>query len=128
MSSSAPVILLVEDDALLRDSAAFALREAGYQAVCVASAHQAFSILSRVAPDLVLLDGGLPDRDGFDLGAWLKHAGIRFIFATGRSGADDIARGLALGAEDYLVKPFSLAELTFRVRLAVQRQIAVPGA
>ena len=72
-------------------------------------------------PDLVLLDIGLPDGDGFDMGGRLFAAHIPFILITARSAIRDRVHGLEIGADDYLVKPFGLDELTARVNAVLRR-------
>ncbi len=120
LSDMRATILLVEDDVVARDSAAFTLRRAGYLVFTAASLTETSLYLERTHPDLILLDIVLPDGDGLDLGRRLRARGIPFMVVTGRSTAHDVTRSLAAGAVDYLLKPFSLDELTGRVATALR--------
>ncbi len=116
-------ILIVEDDAVLRDGLAFNLRAAGFEVEAVAAAAPALERLRRGGLDLAILDVGLPDRDGFDLLAEVRASGDRtpVLLLTARSLELDEVRGLELGADDYVTKPFGVAELTARVRALIRR-------
>jgi two-component system copper resistance phosphate regulon response regulator CusR len=119
-------ILLVEDDDTLRDSAAAYLRNAGY-AVDAASTGKMARELAAVSPyDAVVLDIGLPDDDGFALCTNLRarKPAPRILMATARDSIDDRIAGLDLGADDYLVKPYSLRELVARLRALLRRPTA----
>jgi two-component system response regulator VicR len=119
-------ILIVEDDAalarVLRDNFVFD----GFEVECVADGNQALARATDFAPDLVILDVMLPGRDGFELVGLLRHGGqIPVIMLTARSEKADKLRGLDLGADDYVTKPFDLEELLARVRAVLRR--ASPG-
>lgn len=119
-------ILLVEDDDTLRDSAAAYLRSAGY-AVDAAGTGKMARELAAVSPyDAVVLDIGLPDDDGFALCTALRarRPAPRVLMATARDSIDDRIAGLDLGADDYLVKPYSLRELVARLRALLRRPTA----
>lgn len=116
-------ILLVEDDDTLRESAAAYLRSAGF-AVDAAGTGKMARELAAVSPyDAVILDVRLPDDDGFVLCTSLRQRKPppRILMATARDSVDDRIAGLDLGADDYLVKPYSLGELVARLRALLRR-------
>lgn len=115
------LILLVEDDAIARESESFRLQRAGHQVSTAASIREVVAYLEQLHPDVVLVDMGLPDGDGFELGRWLRAANVPFIFTTARSSIDDRVRGLNVGADDYLVKPFGMDEMVARVNALLRR-------
>ena len=117
-------LLIVEDDALLADGLARTLRRSGHTADCVTSAEHAALALEHDAFDVMLLDLGLPGSDGFELLARLRRRGntLPVIVITARDALTDRVRGLDLGADDYLVKPFELEELEARVRALIRRR------
>ena len=121
--------LIVEDDALLADGLSRTLRAGGHTADCVANAEHAALALKNEAFDVVLLDLGLPGMDGFELLARLRRGGntVPVIVISARDALGDRVRGLDLGADDYLVKPFERAELEARVRALIRRR-ATPVA
>ena len=116
-------VLLVEDDASLRESAAAFLRASGF-AVDVAATGKMARELAAVSPyDAVVLDIRLPDDDGFALCRVIraKVPAPRVLMATARDAVQDRIAGLDLGADDYLVKPYALGELVARVRALLRR-------
>jgi len=117
-------LLIVEDDALLADGLARTLRRAGHTADCVSSAEHALLALEQEVFDVVLLDLGLPGSDGLELLAKLRKRGnsVPVIIISARDALGDRVRGLDLGADDYLVKPFQLEELEARVRALIRRR------
>jgi two-component system, OmpR family, response regulator len=116
--------LIVEDDAMLADGLARTLQAAGHAADCIASAEHAALALEHEPFDIVLLDLGLPAMDGFDLLKRLRKRGntVPVIVISARDALGDRVRGLDLGADDYLVKPFEHAELEARVRALIRRR------
>jgi two-component system OmpR family response regulator len=118
-------ILIVEDDALLADGLARSLGRAGHAVDCVGDAERAWLALQGEAFDLVILDLGLPGRDGLELLRRLRQNEryVPVIVATAREAVPDRVRGLDLGADDYLVKPFAVEELEARVRALIRRRI-----
>ncbi len=122
MPKSAPDVLLVEDDERIRCELLEALRKDGYEVSVSVSLAGARAMLDKNY-DLVLLDLGLPDGDGLDLCQDLRDAGrgVPVIILTARDGADERVRGLDLGADDYVVKPFHVSELLARVRAVLRR-------
>jgi two-component system response regulator VicR len=117
-----PRILIVEDDAalawVLRDNLTFE----GYQVECVADGNEALNRVRAFAPDLVILDVMLPSRDGFEICGVLRERGrTPIIILTARGLKADKLRGLELGADDYITKPFDLDELLARVHAVLRR-------
>ena len=122
-------VLIVEDEAAIREMVRFALTRAGFEVDEAADAAEAQTRVFEQLPDLVLLDWMLPDISGIDLARRLKHDAatreLPIIMLTARGEEDDKIRGLEVGADDYVTKPFSPRELVARIR-AVLRRIAVP--
>jgi len=117
-------LLIVEDDALLADGLARTLRRVGHAVDCVEDAERGWLALEAECFDLVILDLGLPGSDGFDLLRRLRRSEryVPVIVATAREAITDRVRGLDLGADDYLVKPFAIEELEARVRALIRRR------
>jgi two-component system, OmpR family, response regulator len=116
-------LLLVDDEDNLRSMLDAALRHNGFEITSVATGRAALDAVAASEPDLVLLDVMLPDLDGFEVCRRLRTAGTRtpVLFLTARDGTEDKVRGLTLGGDDYLVKPFSLEELVARVQAILRR-------
>jgi two-component system, OmpR family, response regulator len=116
-------LLLVDDEDNLRSMLDAALRHNGFDVASVANGRDALSAVADVAPDLVVLDVMLPDLDGFEVCRRLRADGDRtpVLFLTARDATEDKVRGLTLGGDDYLVKPFSLEELVARVQAVLRR-------
>jgi DNA-binding response OmpR family regulator len=115
-------ILLVEDDGVLarvlRDNLVFE----GFDVECVADGHRAITTARERPPDLLVLDVMLPGRDGFDLCEILRQEGrTPVVFLTARGQKADKVRGLNLGADDYITKPFDLEEFLARVHAVLRR-------
>lgn len=117
-------ILVVEDDPYTREAILVALRAAGFLCTSAGSAEKAENIVSKLRPDLVVLDLGLPDGDGIE---FLKSLRVRddlpVVVCTGRSAEHDVIQGLDIGADDYITKPFSPGELVLRIRNILKRTI-----
>ena len=121
-------VLLVEDEAAIADSVMYALKTEGFEADWVATGEQALERVKNALPDLIILDIGLPDISGLDLlRAIRKETEVPVIFLTARASEIDRIVGLEVGADDYVVKPFSPRELTARVK-AVLRRARQPAA
>jgi two-component system response regulator RegX3 len=121
-------ILLVEDEAAITEPLAAALEREGFSTSVVGTAGEALASADRLAPDLVLLDIGLPDGSGFDVCRVLRgRSTTPIIMLTARGEEADRVAGLELGADDYVVKPFSAREVVARVR-AVLRRAESPGS
>lgn len=116
-------LLLVEDNQRLASHVAAGLKSAGFAADPVGSADEAVSALAAQPYDAVLLDLGLPDRDGLDLLKDIRamNAHIPVLVLTARDSLQDRIGGLDGGADDYLVKPFAIEELAARVRALLRR-------
>ena len=116
-------LLIVEDDAMLADGLARSLRQAGCAVDSVDSAERALLAVQHEVFDLVILDVGLPGVDGFEWLRRLRRAEryVPVIVVTARDAVTDRVRGLDLGADDYLVKPFAFEELEARVRALIRR-------
>lgn len=115
-------ILLVEDDLALSDIIAFALRRAGFAVVAAYDGEQGIALWAATQPKLVLLDLNLPRRDGLSVCRHIRAAGdTPIIVLSVRSGDEEIVHALELGADDYLVKPFSPTQLVARIRAVLRR-------
>jgi two-component system, OmpR family, response regulator RegX3 len=120
-------ILLVEDEESITTPLVEALRREGFDTAVSATAGESLGLAERVKPDLVLLDVMLPDGSGFDVCRELRaRSRVPIIMLTARGEEADRVAGLELGADDYVVKPFSARELVARVR-AVLRRVAEAG-
>ena len=97
------------------------LEKAGYQCECVFDGMEAADRLEEEHYDLVLLDIMLPKVDGYELMEYIQPMGIPVIFLTAKSNVEDTVRGLEMGAEDYLTKPFEIVELLARVEVVLRR-------
>jgi len=119
-------ILLVEDEAAIADAAIYALQTEAFEVVHVGLGREALALLQSEKFDVLILDVGLPDQTGFDVCRELrKFSQIPLIFLTARGGEIDRVLGLEIGADDYMVKPFSPRELVARVRVCLRRNAAV---
>jgi two-component system OmpR family response regulator len=118
-----PRVLVVEDDAELRGVLVRGLREEGFDVEAVATGHDALGRVEDVAPDVLVIDIGLPDTDGRDLCQALRARGIRtpVLFLTARDALVDRLSGFDAGGDDYLAKPFALVELVARLRALSRR-------
>ena len=114
-------ILIVDDEKPICDLIQMSLTRAGYHCTCVYDGLAAADILERNVFDLILLDVMLPNADGFELMEYIRPLGIPVIFLTARGSVDDRVRGLRMGAEDYIVKPFEVVELLARVDALYRR-------
>jgi DNA-binding response OmpR family regulator len=123
-------VLIVEDDPDINATLQEALRLAGYETVGTLSGEAGIAEARRRSPDLVLLDQMLPDLDGVEVCRRLRASprtrGVPIIFLTARAGEESRVRGLKAGADDYVVKPFSMEELILRVRGLLRRSSALP--
>ncbi len=116
-------LLLVDDEDNLRSMLDAALRHSGFDVHPVANGRDAIDAVEAVQPDLIVLDVMLPDLDGFDVCKRLRQTGNRtpVLFLTARDATEDKVRGLTMGGDDYLVKPFSLEELVARISAVLRR-------
>ena len=114
-------ILIVEDEKPINDLIEMNLSEAGYECTCAYDGMTAANILEKERFDLVLLDIMLPEVDGYELLEYIKPMEIPVIFLTAKGSVADRVKGLRLGADDYLVKPFEIVELLARVETILRR-------
>jgi len=126
----AKTILVVDDEQDIRELIRYNLAKEGYRVECVASGEEALRRVRSVAPDLILLDLMLPGADGLEICRRLKAerrtAGLPVLMLTAKGEDADVVTGLELGADDYVVKPFSPRVLLARIR-AVLRRREEPG-
>ena len=117
-------ILLVEDDQMIGQAISVALKDAAYAIDWVTDGAAATRVLELGEHQAVLLDLGLPKRDGLEVLRRLRQSGstLPVIIITARDGVNDRIKGLDLGADDYLIKPFDLDELLARLRAVIRRQ------
>jgi two-component system OmpR family response regulator len=116
-------ILVVDDDAHIRDVVCFALRRAGYQPLTAANGRLALEVAAREMPALVVLDILMPELDGTAVCTRLRaKSDLPVIFLTSKDEEMDRILGLELGADDYVVKPFSPRELVARVKAVLRRR------
>ena len=115
-------LLIVDDDANLRETLGYSFRREGFEVMTAADGDQALSSFRQARPDLVILDVMLPGRDGFDVcRALRRESEVPVIMLTARDTELDKVVGLEIGADDYLAKPFSTRELIARVRAMLRR-------
>src|SRR2546429_9906894 len=116
-------LLVVEDDPNILELLSASLRFAGFAVSTATSGARAVQVARDDRPDLIVLDVMLPDLDGFEVIRKLRDGGTRtpVVFLTARDATDDKIRGLTLGGDDYVTKPFSLEELTARIRSILRR-------
>lgn len=115
-------ILIVEDEPSIAEVVELYLRRAGFQVSAVRDGNAALALLEKHIPDLVVLDVMLPGADGFSILRWIRdRSEAPVIFITARREEIDRIAGLELGADDYVVKPFSPQELVSRVRAVLRR-------
>lgn len=128
-------LLVVDDEATVRELLSATLRFAGFSVTSAATGAEAISAATREPPDLVLLDVMLPDLDGFEVVRQLRErrtgrgdAGpVPVLFLTARDRQADKVTGLSLGADDYVTKPFDLEELIARIRAILRRTSGSPA-
>ena len=114
-------ILIVDDELPIANLLRMNLTRQGYVCTCAYSGPEAADLLEKNAYDLVLLDIMLPGFDGYDLLAYIRPMNIPVIFLTAKSDLNDRVKGLKLGAEDYIVKPFEMVEVIARIEVVLRR-------
>lgn len=126
MKRPEPLVLVVEDEFQIRRFVADALRRDGYGAEEAASAGQGLAMAGAMAPDLIVLDLGLPDFGGLEFIRRVRDwSRVPILILSARSAEQDKIAALDAGADDYLAKPFGVGELTARVRALLRRQLAM---
>lgn len=123
-------ILVVDDEFSIRDAVITSLKYENFDAVGAETALNALKLAQESHLDLIILDVMLPDLDGFEITQRLRDSGINtpILFLTARDAVEDRVRGLSIGGDDYLVKPFSLAELIARVKAILRRAQRDPNS
>jgi two-component system OmpR family response regulator len=129
-SASSAVILVVDDEPSIVDAVATSLRYEGYEVQTASTGRDALEVARGGALDLVVLDVMLPDLDGFEVARRLRDEGVDtpILFVTALDALDDKSRGFEVGADDYVTKPFSLAEIVMRTRAILRRTNAAEAA
>jgi two-component system OmpR family response regulator len=118
-------ILVVDDDPGLREIVTIAMERAGFEVITAADARLALVHAARENPDLIVLDVGLPEMDGFEVCRQIRaKSQVPILFLTAQDDEVDRIVGLELGADDYVTKPFSPRELVARVRAILKRTVA----
>ncbi len=121
-------ILLVEDNVMVAKGLVYSLEQQKYEIIHKTNIKDSRKYLDNTLPDLIILDISLPDGNGFDLYNEIMHKNIPVIFLTAKDDENDIVKGLELGAEDYITKPFSTKELIARINrilLRVKKNIII---
>lgn len=128
ISSSSPCrVLVVEDEPSIAENIDYCLRTEGFEVTIVGTGEEAIEALALVAPGFVILDVGLPGISGFDVCREIRHhSSVPVLFLTAREDEIDRVVGLELGADDYVVKPFSPRELVARVKAVLRRTKPAP--
>ncbi|GAB1820944.1 response regulator transcription factor [Herbidospora sp. RD11066] len=123
-------LLIVEDEPNILELLAASLRYAGFDVSTASSGTDGVAAATRHRPDLIVLDVMLPDMDGFDVVRRLRGGGTftPVLFLTARDATEDKIRGLTLGGDDYVTKPFSLEEVIARIRAVLRRTAGDPTA
>jgi two-component system response regulator RegX3 len=128
VAASKRTVLLVEDEESITAPLAEALSREGFEPVVAGTAAEALELASARTPDLVLLDLMLPDGSGLDVCRELRsRSAVPIIMLTARGEETDRVVGLEVGADDYVVKPFSARELIARIRAVLRRSAAAPA-
>ena len=114
-------VLIVEDEQAIANLIYVNLRDEGYRCTCAFDGKQGADFIEKENYDLMLLDIMLPEIDGYELLEYIKPLGTPVIFLTAKGTVNDRIKGLKLGADDYLVKPFQIGELLARVEAVLRR-------
>lgn len=117
-------ILIVDDEPAIRRLLSACLQRGDYRVIEAGTAREALSAMQIDKPDAVLLDLGLPDRDGLELVPLIKGAGAAVIIVSARDATDQKVTALDLGADDYVTKPFDTEEVLARVRTALRHRVS----
>src|SRR5512138_58346 len=116
-------ILVIDDDPGIRKSLGLSLRTEGYAVVEAASGPEGLELAASEAPALIICDVNMPDMDGYEVVTRLRqsNASVPFVFLTAKGGRAEMRRGMNLGADDYLTKPFTRDELIEAVRVRLKK-------
>lgn len=121
-STASVKLLIVDDEPTILETVETKFRKEGYSTFTADSAEEGMRLFRRIRPDLVILDIMLPQRSGFDLcQAIRRDSGVPIIFLSAKGDEADRVKGLELGADDYVAKPFNLSELAARVKAVLRR-------
>lgn len=129
MNGERGTLLVVDDDPAIRRLLSTSLGAHGYRVLTAGTAREGLEVAEREEPEAMLLDLGLPDRDGLDVISTLRSAGslLPVVVLSSRSDETGKVRALDLGADDYVTKPFGMAELLARIRTALRHRLQVEG-
>jgi two-component system OmpR family response regulator len=121
--AGATKVLVVDDEPSITDLVSMALRYEQFDVRVAGNGREALDAVESFSPDLAVLDIIMPDIDGFEVAQRLRNQGVKLpiLFLTARDATEDKVRGLSLGGDDYMTKPFSLEELVARVRAILRR-------
>ncbi|WP_243041969.1 response regulator [Dyella sedimenti] len=129
MSSAAPCVLVVDDEAQIRKFLDIGLRAEGYEVLLAANAAEGLALAATRSPDLVILDIGLPDREGHEVLAELRQwTQVPVLMLSVRDGESEKVKALDAGANDYVTKPFGIQELMARLRALLRSRPGEPEA
>ncbi|WP_017460944.1 response regulator [Dyella ginsengisoli] len=129
MTSTAPRVLVIDDEAQIRRFLDIGLRAEGYQVLQAATAEEGLALAATQSPDLVILDIGLPDREGHEVLAELRQwSQVPVLMLSVRDSEAQKVRALDNGANDYVTKPFGIQELMARLRVLLRSRVAVTAA
>jgi two-component system KDP operon response regulator KdpE len=127
--STQPLVLVADDEQRITKLVSMALTDEGFRVVTASGGEEALVKAEEVRPDIVLLDIVMPDLDGIEVMRQIReHRPVPVILLTAKGSASDKAKGLDLGADDYIAKPFHLDELAARVRAVLRRALGASGA
>lgn len=125
MTSSAPRVLVIDDEAQIRRFLDIGLRAEGYQVLQAATAAEGLALAATQSPDLIILDIGLPDREGHEVLAELRQwSSVPVMMLSVRDSESQKVRALDHGANDYVTKPFGIQELMARLRVLLRSRVA----
>jgi two-component system OmpR family response regulator len=122
-ASGSTRVLVVDDEPAIADLVSTALRYEGFEVATAGSGNEVFSAVESFRPELIVLDVMLPDLDGFEVKRRLTDRArkVPVLFLTARDATEDKVRGLSIGGDDYVTKPFSIEELVARIRAILRR-------
>jgi two-component system OmpR family response regulator len=121
--AGATKVLVVDDEPSITDLVSMALRSEQFDVRVAGNGREALDAVESFSPDLAVLDIIMPDIDGFEVAQRLRNQGVKLpiLFLTARDATEDKVRGLSLGGDDYMTKPFSIEELVARIRSILRR-------